>query len=128
MHQAAVLDGSALDALTLQQDGLPPAEIDVSRGQVLQALVIAPVVILLDKGLDLSLQRARQLVILQQDAVLHGLVPAFDLSLRLGMGRRTANMLDTVLRQPLREGVGDEPRPIIREQSRALAQWHIKVA
>ena len=39
MHQAAVLDGSALDARTLQQDGLPPAEIDISRGQVVQALM-----------------------------------------------------------------------------------------
>jgi hypothetical protein len=26
MYQAAMLDGPALDALTLQQDGLPPAE------------------------------------------------------------------------------------------------------
>ena len=65
MHQAAVLDGSALDALALQQDGLPPAEIDISRGQVGQPLVVAPVVILIDKLLDLSLQRARQVVILQ---------------------------------------------------------------
>jgi hypothetical protein len=48
MHQAAVLGGSALDALTLQQDGLPPAEINISRGQVVQALVVAPVVIVLD--------------------------------------------------------------------------------
>jgi hypothetical protein len=31
MHQAAVLDGSALDALALQQNGLPPAEIDIRR-------------------------------------------------------------------------------------------------
>jgi hypothetical protein len=30
-------------------------------------------------------------------------------------------MLDAVLRQPLGEGVRDEPRPVIREQSRALA-------
>ena len=59
MHQAALLDGSALDALPLQQDGLPPAEIDISRGQVVLALVVAPVVILLDKGLNLSLQRNR---------------------------------------------------------------------
>ena len=105
MHQAAVLDGSALDALTLQQDGLPPTEIDISRGQVVQAFVIAPVIILLDELLNLSLQRARQVVILQQDAVLHGLVPAFDLALRLGMRGRTANVLDAVLRQPLGEGV-----------------------
>jgi hypothetical protein len=32
MHQAAVLDGPALDALALEQDGLPPTEIDISRG------------------------------------------------------------------------------------------------
>ena len=31
MHQAALLDGSALDALALQQDGLPTAEIDIHR-------------------------------------------------------------------------------------------------
>jgi hypothetical protein len=43
MHRAAVLDGSALDALALQQNGLSPAEIDISRGQVVQALVMAPV-------------------------------------------------------------------------------------
>jgi hypothetical protein len=114
MRQAALLDGSALDALTLQQDGLPPAEIDIGRGQVVQALVIPPVVVLLDKGLYLSLQRARQIVILQQDAVLHGLVPAFDLTPRLGMGRRTTDMLDAVPRQPLGEGIRDEPRPIVR--------------
>ena len=42
MHQAAVLDGFELDAHAFQQDGLPPAEIDISRGQIVQALVIAP--------------------------------------------------------------------------------------
>ena len=86
-----MLDGSALDALTLQQDGLPPAEIDIRRGRVVQALVIPLVLILLDKILNFGLQRARQVVIRQRDAVLHGLVPAFDLSLRLGMrGRETS--------------------------------------
>jgi hypothetical protein len=38
MHQAAVLDGPALDAHAFQQDGLPPAEIDIRRGQVVEAL------------------------------------------------------------------------------------------
>jgi len=31
MHQAALLDGSALDALALQQDGLPSARTDTGR-------------------------------------------------------------------------------------------------
>ena len=42
MHKAVLLDGSALDARRLQQNGLPPAEIDVSRGLVAQALVVVP--------------------------------------------------------------------------------------
>jgi len=54
VHQAAVLDGPAPDALTLQQDGLPPAEIDISRGQVAQALVVSAMVMVLDEGLNLQ--------------------------------------------------------------------------
>jgi hypothetical protein len=94
MHQAAMLDGFALDAHAFQQDGLPPAEIDICWGQVVQALVVAPVVILLDKGLNLGLKRARQVVVFRQDAVRHGLMPALDLALCLGMGGRAADMLD----------------------------------
>jgi hypothetical protein len=86
------------------------------------------VVVSLDKGLDLGLQRHRQVVILQQNAVFHGLVPALDLALRLWVGRRSTDMLDTVLRQPLGEGVRDEPRLVVREQSQALAQRHIAAA
>jgi hypothetical protein len=42
MHLAAVLNASALDAFTLQPDGLPPAKIDIRKGRIVQALVIAP--------------------------------------------------------------------------------------
>jgi hypothetical protein len=101
MHQAAVLDGFALDALAPQQDSLPPAEMDISRGQIVQALVVAPVVILIDKGFNLGLKRAWQVIVFQQDAVLHGLVPALDLALRLRVSRRAAVMLYAVLCEPL---------------------------
>ena len=121
MHQAAVLDGFALDALALEQDGLPPAEIDISRGQVVQAFMVSAMAILLDECLNIGLKRAWQIVVFQQDAVPHGLVPAFDLALCLGMGGRAADLLDAILRQPLGEGVRDEPRPIVRKQSRTLA-------
>ena len=96
MHQAAMLDGFALDAITLQQDGLSPAEIDVSRGQVVQAFMVALVIIVIDECLNICLKRARHVVVFQQDAVLHGLVPALDLTLRLGMGWRAADMLDAL--------------------------------
>jgi hypothetical protein len=55
-----LLDRFALDTLVLQQDGLPPAEIGIGRGQIIQALVIARVIILLDKGLSLGLKGATQ--------------------------------------------------------------------
>jgi len=56
--QATLPDGSALDARTLKKDGLAPAEIDIGRGWVAQAPMIAPVIVSLDKRCDLSLQRA----------------------------------------------------------------------
>jgi hypothetical protein len=56
VHQAPLLDGVPLDALA--QDGLASAEVDVGRGQVLQALVGAAVVVVLDEGLDPRLELA----------------------------------------------------------------------
>lgn len=44
VDQASLLDGLALDALAVEQDGVAAAEIDISRGQVAQALVAALVV------------------------------------------------------------------------------------
>jgi len=67
MHQAAVLEGSALDALALQQDGLAPAEIDISRDQVVQAFLVALEIIVLDECPDTGVKRAWQVVIFQQD-------------------------------------------------------------
>ncbi len=67
-----------LDAFAFQQDGLPPAQIDISRGQIVQAFMVAPVVILLDKGLDLGLKRARQVVIFQQDGPATVLCRSFE--------------------------------------------------
>ena len=58
MQQAPLLDGLALDAFALEQDGLPSAEVDIGRGEVLQALVVALVVVVLDEGLNLSLEVA----------------------------------------------------------------------
>ena len=58
--------------------------------------MLALVVTLFNKLRDLSLQRARQIVIHEQDAVLRGLVPAFDLALRLSVHsppmRRSGNL------------------------------------
>jgi len=61
------------------------SEVDIRRRQIAEALVIAAVVVMIDERPDLMLEITRQEVVLQQDAVLEGLVPAFDLPLGLGM-------------------------------------------
>ena len=50
--------------------------------------MVSAVVVVLDEGLDLGLKVAGQEVVFQQDAVLQGLVPAFNLALSLGMRAR----------------------------------------
>ena len=55
---------------------LAAAEVDVSGGQVAEALVVAVVVVVVDEGADGGLELAGKEVVLQQDAVLQGLVPA----------------------------------------------------
>ena len=44
MEQAPLVDGLALDAFAIEQDGLAVAEVDIGRGQIVQALVVALVV------------------------------------------------------------------------------------
>ncbi len=90
MQQAAALDGLTLDALSLTQDRGSAAEVDVGRGEVLQALVGAAVIVVLDESGDLRLELAWQIVVLEQDTVFQSLVPALDLALCLGMAGRAA--------------------------------------
>lgn len=52
MVQAAVLDGLVFDAPPFSQDGFAAAEVDVSRCQVADALVVAMVVVVVDEGGD----------------------------------------------------------------------------
>jgi hypothetical protein len=53
MLQAAVCYDCTRDASTLDEDCFGPAEVDVGRGEIVQALVITDVVVVLDEGVDL---------------------------------------------------------------------------
>ena len=75
MKQAPRFDGLPFDPFSLLQDGLVAPEVDVGRREVLQALVVAPVVVMLDEGVDLVPQIAWQVVVFQQDAVLRSILP-----------------------------------------------------
>src|SRR5829696_8260215 len=71
------------DPFPFEQDRLTTPEVDVGRGEIVQALVSAGVVVVLDKGAHLRLELAGQVIVLQQDAVLERLMPALDLALGL---------------------------------------------
>ena len=81
--QAPMLDSLSFDPFPPFYDGAGPAEVGVGGRHVVQALVVALVVVVLDEGLDLGLEVSGQEVVFQEDAVLQGLVPALDLALRL---------------------------------------------
>ena len=64
MLQTPVLDGLSFDPFPFQQDGLAAPEVDIGGREVIQALVIAPVVVMVDEGLDMRPEVPRQIVVL----------------------------------------------------------------
>ena len=117
MLQAAVSDCLFLDLLPLSQDCFVAPEVDVSRRDVVQALVVALVVVIVDEGPDLAFEIAGQIEILQQNPVLHRLVSALNLTLGLRMEWRTADMRHFLIFQPFRQVARDVAGPIIAERT-----------
>ena len=59
MLQTTICDGLAFDPFAFEEDGLGPPEVDVSRSEIAEALVIASmVVVVLDEGGDLAFEIA----------------------------------------------------------------------
>ena len=107
MLQAPEFHRPPFDFLTFEQDGLPAAGVDVSWRKVFQALVIALMVVVADEGIDLRFEISGQEVVLQQDPVLQGLMPAFDLALRLRVIWRAARVLHAFVGEIFGEVAGD---------------------
>ena len=55
MLQSSVFDGLSFDPFALKQDGLAASEVDVGGREVLQALVIAAVIVVLDEAIRCGL-------------------------------------------------------------------------
>ena len=64
--QSSFPDGVAFDPFSLQQDGLAASEVDVGRCEVGQALVVSPVIVVLDEASDLGFEVTRQIVVLSR--------------------------------------------------------------
>ena len=90
MLQAALLDCPFLDLFPFSENGFVAPEVDVCRCDVVQALVVTLIVVILDERADLAFEITGEGLVLQQNPVLHGLMPAFDLALGLRMEWRAA--------------------------------------
>ena len=63
--QAPMFDGFSFDPFALFDDGLSPAEVGISGRDVVEALVVALMVVVLDERLDLCFQVAGQIVVFE---------------------------------------------------------------
>src|SRR6056300_717623 len=117
MLQAAILDCLFLDLFPFSENVFVTSEVDVCRSDVVQALVIAVIVVVIDEDRDLLFQIAWQVVVFQENAVLHGLVPAFDLALSLRMEWSATNVFHLLFFHPFSELTRDVARTVITEQA-----------
>ena len=118
MLQSSLFDGLSFDPFTLKQDGVAASEVDIGRCQVLQAFVVAVVIVVIDEAIDVRFEVARQVVVVEQDAVLERLMPALDLALGLRMTGRPAHVPHAGVPEPLRQVARDVARSVVAEQSR----------
>ena len=81
MLQATIGDCLSFDPFAFEEDGLGSSEVDVGRGKIVEALVIAGMVVMSHESRDLTIEIAGQVIVLEQDAVLERLMPALDLAL-----------------------------------------------
>ena len=107
MLQSSFLDRVAFGPFAVVEDGLSSSEVDIGGCQVLQALVVAAEIVVLDEAADVRFEISGQVIIFEQDSVLKRLMSALDLALRLRMIRRSANMLHADVFEPLRQVAGD---------------------
>ena len=76
---------------------------------------------MIDKSVDLLLEIARQIVMLEKQAIFQRLMPALNLALGLRMTRRAANIIDAFSTQPSCQVFGHIARAIVGEQTRPWA-------
>ena len=115
--QASAWDGLSFSPFSFQEYGLASPEVDVGWCQIADSLVVTLVVVVIDEGVDLGLEIAGQIVVLEQDAVLQCLVPAFNLALGLGMEGSAPDMLDAAVLEPFRQIACDVRGAVVAQQT-----------
>jgi hypothetical protein len=107
---------------------LPTPEVDVCRGEVVDALMVSPMVVMIHERLDLRFEVCREEVVFQQDAIFQGLMPALDLTLSLRMIRRTPDVPHFLVAQSLSQLARDVAGSIVRQQSRLVNNMGLPAA
>jgi hypothetical protein len=80
--------------------------------------MVAVIAVVIDEGLDLGLEIAGQIVVLQQDPVFQSLVPSFDLAMGLGMIGSATNVLHVSVVEPFGQAAGHIARPVVGQEPR----------
>lgn len=91
--QASRFERLSFDPFTLFQDDFVTPEVHVGGCDVVDDLVIALMIVVMDEGFDLVFKVTWQEVVLERDAVLEGLMPTFDLALGSDQLRRFRPLL-----------------------------------
>ena len=87
--------------------------------------MVALVIVVIYKGLDLGFEIAGQEVVFQQDAVLQSLMPPLDLALSLGVIRRTAGVFHAFVLQPFSQLSRDIAGAVITQQARLVGDMNL---
>ena len=117
MAQAAFLDRQFFDLLPPFNDGRVTPEVDIGGRNVAKALVVAMVVVMLDEGPDLVFEIAGQVIVLEENPVLEGLMLPLDFTLRLRVVRGSSNVIHAVILEPGCEVTEDVGRAVVAEQT-----------
>lgn len=87
MIEASCCECIPFDPCALLWNGFVTLKVDADGCDVVNVLVIASVIVVIDEGFILRFIVTWQVAVFQQNAVFQGLVPSFDLALGLRMNR-----------------------------------------
>src|SRR5260370_42486297 len=96
MQAASLLDGFSFDLFPPFENGLAAPEVDVSRRQVVPALVVSTVVVVPDDLLDALFELSWEVEVVQRAAGCHRPMISLHFALRPPGGRRCADMSASV--------------------------------
>ena len=120
MQAASLFDGLSFDGFPSFEYVQSSAEVDVSRRQVVQALVVSAIVVVVDELADAVFELTWQIVVLQQDPVFHRAVISLDLALGHRVIRPAADVANAFVLEPLAKLARHVGWTVIAQQPRPM--------